>query len=161
MIEFANIKDQDQLYAQLTQLVEAELAKEREARAQIQATFDQETADILAKFNEATVIPKGVADKKLAKYKFEFDSQAKIITDRALKRIQKLERNLKIKQDAVINRFNKATKIQSTNYEDAVKPFKNKAEAEIYNLVQEIEASIKPINEAYQIRAKELDIPLE
>lgn len=160
MIEFSNIKDQDQLYSQLTQLVEVELAKEREVRAQIQAKFDQETAGILCEFNEATVIPKAIADEKLAKYKFEFDRQAKIITDRALKRIQKLEGNLKIKQDAVINRFNKATKIQSTNYEDAVKPFKNKAEAEIAKLVQDVESAIKPINEAYRTRAKELDIQL-
>lgn len=161
MIEFANIIDQDQLYSQLTQLVEVELAKEREIRAQIQATFDQETAGILGQFNEDTVIPKAIADKKLAKYKFEFDSQAKIITDQALKRIQKLERNLKIKQDAVINRFNKATKIQSTNYEDAVKPFKDKAEAEIAKLVEDVERAIEPINEAYRTRAKELDIRLD
>jgi hypothetical protein len=158
---FASITHQDQLYSQLTQLVEVELAKEREGRTAIQAAFDSDTADILSKFHEETAGPKTVADHKLAKAKIEFETQAKAITEKALKRIQKLEGVLKAKQDAVINKFNKATKIQSTNYEDAVKPFKEQAEAQIAKLVEDVEFAIEPINKAYEARAKELDIQLD
>jgi hypothetical protein len=158
---FASITHQDQLYGQLTQLVEVELAKEREGRTAIQAAFDSDTADILCKFHEETARPKTVADHKLAKAKVKFETQAKAITERAFKRIQKLEGVLKAKQDAVINKFNKATKIQSTNYEDAVKPFKEQAEAQIAKLVEDVEFAIEPINKAYEARAKELDIQLD
>lgn len=158
---FASITDQDQLYGQLTQLVEVELAKEREGRTTIQAAFDSDTAEILSKFHEETVGPKTIADHKLAKAKLEFETQAKAITERAFKRIQKLESVLKVKQDAVINKFNKSTKIQSTNYEDAVKPFRDQAEAQIAKLVADVESAIEPINKAYEARAKELDIQLD
>lgn len=158
---FKDITDQEQLYSQLSQLVEVELAKERDGRDAIQNDFNQETTDILAKFNEETVDPKAIADHKLAKAKVEFDTHARAITEKAYKRIQKLEAALKLRQDAVINRFNKATKVQSEEYENAVKPFKDIAQKRITDLVQQIEESIKPINEAYQARAQELDIKLD